>query len=224
MTQRYPFILTLSMAAIPILALFFEVTGVISYGLIIASVWSAIAIVAVWLIVFALRKLHLLKYSFRLGGGMRFPLLLFVVGCTGILIMNLYASPALPSSTLPVREQLSYMYETDQGDRLALRFRNLNERDHERLERVLEFHEQGNIAHPEELYHAATILQHGTTSEHYELAYLLAKRASEAGHENADGLWKAAYDRWMLSLGKPQVYGTQSTAVFTIFGVSFEQK
>ncbi|WKZ38336.1 MAG: hypothetical protein QY332_10385 [Anaerolineales bacterium] len=224
MSRRYPFILALSMAAISILAFFFEATGLISYGLIIVSVWSAIAIAAVWVIVFALRKAGLLKYSFRFGRGMRFPLLLFITGSVGILVMNLYAPPALPASTFPIGEQLRYMYETDQEDRLALRFRNLNERDWERLERVLEFHEQGNIARPEELYHAATILQHGTASEHYELAYLLAKRASEAGYKNADGLWKSAYDRWMLSLGKPQVYGTQSTAVFTIFGISFEQK
>src|SRR5690606_38911922 len=107
--------------------------------------------------------------------------------------------------------------KTDQGDRLALRFSNLNERDLQRLERVLDLYRQGLVTSPENLYQAATILQHGTDSEHYELAYLLAKHASEQGFEGAESLWKSSYDRWMLSLGKPQVYGTQSTATFTIF-------
>lgn len=114
------------------------------------------------------------------------------------------------------------MYETDQGDRLAMRFIKLNERDSDRLQHILVLYEQGDILSPKNKYQAATILQHGTKSEHYELAYILAKEANEMGYENE--LWKAAYDRWMLSLGKPQVYGTQTTATFTIFGISVEQK
>ena len=105
-----------------------------------------------------------------------------------------------------------------------MRFLKLNARDQERLQRVLELHRQGEITSAENLYQAAMILQHGTDSTHYELAYLLAKQASEMGYKDADGLSKAAYDRWMLSLGKPQEYGTQSTATFTILGISLEQK
>ncbi|GAB4581893.1 MAG: hypothetical protein Fur0022_46450 [Anaerolineales bacterium] len=114
------------------------------------------------------------------------------------------------------------MYNTDQGDRLALRFIKLTERDQERIQRVVEILAQDEILTPENLYQAATILQHGTESEQYERAYILAKQANEMGYENE--LWKAAYDRWMLSLGKPQVYGTQSTAILTIFGIQVEQK
>ncbi len=224
MSKRYLFSIALSIAAITILSFFFEIMGLISYGLIIISVWVTIAIIIIWLVTCLLSKLHIAKKTFRLRSPLKFPLFLFVSGVAGILFMNLYAPPALPPPTFSVNDQLSYMYKTDQGDRLALRFLKLNKRDQERLERVVELHEQEVIKSPENLYQAATILQHGTKSEHYELAYILAKQASETGYDNAEGLWKAAYDRWMLSLGKSQEYGTQSTATFTFFGISIEQK
>lgn len=222
MAKRYPLLIALSILAIVILSLFFDVTGLISYGMMVLSIWLTLATVFLWCISWLLLKLRLIKKLFNLRVALKFSLLVFLSGFAGIVFSNLYLPPAIPSSTLPANEQINYMYETDQGDRLAMRFIKLNERDSNRLQRILALYEQGAILSPENQYQAATILQHGTKSEHYELAYILAKKASEMGYENE--LWKAAYDRWMLSLGKPQVYGTQTTATFTIFGISVEQK
>ena len=225
MSKQYIYSFALTIVTITILSFFFEVVGIISYGLIIVSIWLSIALCVVWLMAWVLSKLHVIqKKPFRLRIPLKLPLLLLIVGMTGVIMMNLYAPPALAASTETVNIQLSYIYKTDQGDRLALRFLKLNERDQERLQRVLELHKQGEIFSAENLYRAAMILQHGTESTHYELGYLFAKQASEMGYHDADWLSKAAYDRWMLSLGKPQEYGTQSTATFTIFGISIEQK
>lgn len=223
MSRRYLLALVLAVSLITILAFFFDATGLISYGLIIASVWLMIAITVTWLIALLLSKLSRVKRRFRLRTALQLPLLSLVTGITGILVMNLYAPPAVPAPTRPPDEQLRHLYETDQGDRLALRFRNLNERDRDRLLRVRELYAQGEIITPEDHHRAAMIFQHGATSEDYEIAYQLAKKASDAGYADADGLWQSAYDRWLLSQGKPQVYGTQSRATLTIFGFSLEQ-
>lgn len=224
MSRRYLFVLAASVIAIVVLGFFFEITGLISYGLIVVGVWLTAGILAVWLLALVLRKIRFVKRSFSLKSTLKLPLLLFVPGIAGIVFMNFYAPAALPLATLPVSKQLAYMYKTDQGDRFALRFRTLNERDRQRLQQTLALYEQGQIETPEDQYHAAIIFQHGTKAEHYELAYLLAKQASESGIAEADGLWRDAYDRWMLAQGKPQQYGTQSTATLTIWGIHLEQR
>ncbi|HRJ57420.1 MAG TPA: hypothetical protein PK152_07355 [Anaerolineales bacterium] len=222
MSKRYPLFIALSILVILVMSLFFDVTGLISYGMMVLSIWLTVAIVFFWGIAWLLMKLRIIKRLFNIQSSLYIPFLLFVSGMAGIVFSNLYMPPAIPSAALPVDKQINYIYETDQGDRLAMRFIKLNERDTVRLLRILALYEQGVILSPENKYQAAMILQHGTKSEHYELAYTLAKESNEMGYENE--LWKAAYDRWMLSLGKPQVYGTQTTATFSIFGVSIEQK
>ncbi|WKZ38353.1 MAG: hypothetical protein QY332_10470 [Anaerolineales bacterium] len=58
MSKRYLLSTALAILVITISALFFDAGGLISYGLIIASVWGAIAILAVWLMnKTALRKI-----------------------------------------------------------------------------------------------------------------------------------------------------------------------
>ena len=222
MSKKYAISIAISILTVIVLSLFFDVLGLISYGLIVLSIWLALAIVLIWCVSLILMKLRLIKGQFRLLNSLKLPLLLMLAGIAGVIVPNLYTPPAIPSSTLSINEQLDYMYETDQGDRLALRFLNLDQRDQERIQRVMKILKQGKTLSPENLFQAAAILEHGNKSEHYELAYSLAKQANETGYENE--LWKAAYDRWMLSLGNPQVYGTQSAATFTIFGVKVEQK
>lgn len=222
MSKQYPLLILLSILVIIILSFFFDVTGLISYGMIVLSIWLTLAIIFFEGVSWLLMKLGSIKRLFNFQSSLKFPFLVFASGIAGVVFSNLYMQPAIPSAALPVDKQINYIYETDQGDRLAMRFIKLNERDTVRLLRILALYEQGVILSPENKYQAAMILQHGTKSEHYELAYTLAQESKEMGYENE--LWKAAYDRWMLSLGKPQVYGTQTTATFSIFGVSIEQK
>jgi tetratricopeptide (TPR) repeat protein len=63
----------------------------------------------------------------------------------------------------------------------------------------------------EDYYHAAMIFQHGSTPESYQTAMKLAKRASEIRPDFRPALWlyAAATDRYLHSIGKPQIYGTQ---------------
>jgi hypothetical protein len=56
---------------------------------------------------------------------------------------------------------------------------------------------------------AAMVFQHGRDSEDYLLAHVLSSTAVAKGNRN--GLWLAAasFDRYLLSVGKKQIYGTQ---------------
>jgi hypothetical protein len=107
------------------------------------------------------------------------------------------------------------MYKTDQRDRFTLRWLNTS-RDDARIARVLEIHRAESDWTPEEMLDAAMVLQHGHDSSHYRIAHELASAACGRGvstrewpQSSAEWLVKATYDRWMLSIGKPQVYGTQ---------------
>ncbi|QDH81123.1 hypothetical protein FKX85_19645 [Echinicola soli] len=125
-------------------------------------------------------------------------------------------------------EDLEQAYITDQGDRMNIRFfvphykQQMQKRDSIRLEKVREYLEMGKVDKPIDKFHAAFILHHNRMrdSSLYELAYNLAKQAAAApnlaANYQAQWLAKATYDRWMLSIGKPQKFGTQGGVSFTL--------
>ncbi len=207
-----------------LLSLFFDVMGLIAYGLIVLGVWSSIAVVAVWAVAWLLQLVRAIRRRFRLGPPLAVTGMSILIGAVGILVTNVAVRPAVLSSTEPAHRQLAYAFDTDQGDRYALRFVGLNARDQERVTLVLALIEQGEVQTADDKFQAAMILQHGTEPAHYERAYQLARDAAEAGHAESEQLWKNAYDRWMLSTGRDQVYGTQTTVQMTLFGVSIEDK
>jgi len=63
----------------------------------------------------------------------------------------------------------------------------------------------------EDFYHAAIIFQHGFKAEHYHLAHKLALMAVELDPTSMKAAWIscATEDRYLLSKGEPQVWGTQ---------------
>jgi len=60
-------------------------------------------------------------------------------------------------------------------------------------------------------FHAAMIMQHGDESNDYKLAMQLATRAYRLDSTDNISLWlaSAAEDRYLQSIGKPQIWGTQ---------------
>jgi tetratricopeptide (TPR) repeat protein len=63
----------------------------------------------------------------------------------------------------------------------------------------------------DDYFHAAMILQHGSTPESYAEARELARKAVDLrpSFGQARWLYAAATDRWLQATGKPQIYGTQ---------------
>jgi hypothetical protein len=74
---------------------------------------------------------------------------------------------------------------------------------------VLQLLQQGKVNLPQDLYHAAMIFQHGTCSDHFKLANELAERSVILGYQPARWLYAASLDRYLVSIGKPQQFGTQ---------------
>jgi|GEM_PF-1089269 len=121
--------------------------------------------------------------------------------------------PPIPAEPLPLIEELRTLERLDQADRAGWLFVLDGSRDDARLARVKELDAQGLLTVPEAQYHAALVMQHGTCPAEYQRAYELAHAAVEAGYTEALWLDHATYDRWMLSLGRPQKYNTQAVSI-----------
>ena len=91
MSKNYLFSIVLSILVITILSFFFEVTGIISYGSIVLSIWLTLAIIVIWCISWVLLKTCLIKRLFQLQTPLKLPLLLFLSGIAGIVISNVTA-------------------------------------------------------------------------------------------------------------------------------------
>lgn len=108
-----------------------------------------------------------------------------------------------------VNVELAELAKQDQLDRSQ---GSLNmEKDLSRLKRVQELENSDSLQHALDFYHAALIYQHGTEPLHYLKAYLLSEEALKRDPTliKAKSLTCAADDRYRLSVGKAQLWGTQ---------------
>jgi hypothetical protein len=114
-----------------------------------------------------------------------------------------------------VHQELRALFDEDQADRRGAFPADLPERDQRRRRRVEQLLAQGSLVDPDDLFHAAMVFQHGGGDRAYYLrAHELAKRAAELGSTGcARWLAAAAYDRWLMTGGLPQRYGTQYRSV-----------
>lgn len=110
--------------------------------------------------------------------------------------------------------KLEELFQDDQKDRervyeTAEDVSRLQERDASRRKRVTVMLELGEVQTKNDLYHAAVIFQHGNKPVDFLNAHRLATLAAILGHRTARWLLAAALDRWLMSIDKGQVYGTQ---------------
>ncbi len=122
----------------------------------------------------------------------------------------------MESEPKAISQELKEMYESDQDDRKNWRTGGTNweivkPRDEVRLKRVEQLYSQRLLQTVDDLMNAAMIYQHGDKTEHYQKAMELAKRAGELGHSEGKTFSALAEDRYLLAIGKAQVWGTQFT-------------
>ena len=200
--------LGLVVVVVAMLGLFFDVIGIVSTLLVVFGIASAVVVGTVLSIRLALHRQ--VKAT-----PLIYPGVLVLAGLAGLFSGYVSGPAPVPLETLPPSEQLAYMHRVDQGDRVTLRFLNTT-RDDQRLARTRQLLDAGQVIDPEDQLNAAMVFQHGVDSSDYRTAYELASAACSAGvdtgawpKELADWLRRAAYDRWMLSIGQPQEHGTQ---------------
>jgi len=164
-------------------------------------------------LVFAVLRLFRRKPSLR---ALVLPLTMTMMGACGILLSAWSSRPVppIPEQAMSTSDELKYILDTDQADRLTGYWMLHLERDRIRLQRVKALYRAGKITEPMDQYNAVLVYQHGTCADEFQVAYELAKAAADHGVPAAAGLSIAplthvTYDRWQLSLGKRQTYGTQ---------------
>lgn len=81
--------------------------------------------------------------------------------------------------------------------------------DKARRDKTLQLLDSGQLRSGPDYYRAAFILQHGNSSDDFLLAHHLALVALSLGTDQAKWIAAASLDRFLLSVGRPQIYGTQ---------------
>lgn len=112
--------------------------------------------------------------------------------------------------------ELTRICDEDQKDRQAedpgkVDWSVVAKRDAERLKRTKEIAAQGGLKVADDYFRAALVLQHSPETADYEQAHLWCLKAVELDPDLPDARWLAAAteDRYRMSQGKPQLYGTQ---------------
>jgi hypothetical protein len=82
-------------------------------------------------------------------------------------------------------------------------------RGRHRRARVATLYAQGKLQSSRDFYHASLVMLYGEEPAHWELARLLARRATDLGDPRAWSIIAAAWDRSLLARGLPQRFGTQ---------------
>lgn len=131
----------------------------------------------------------------------------FSVGCSQEEISDVTTSQIADNAVLTA------LYAQDQADRKGDLPEGASrvERDRHRRKKVRAMLEAGAVRTATDYFHAAMILQHGNDTTHFKLAHKLAKKAFEMDSTNhmAQWLMAASWDRYLLTAGRPQWYGTQ---------------
>lgn len=111
-----------------------------------------------------------------------------------------------------VNVELYEMFKADQSERRGdVDWEVVGRHDAERRTRALEMIEADELGARDDYIHAAFIFQHGADSTSYRLANELASKALAMDSTDTRARWitAASRDRYLQSVGKPQIYGTQ---------------
>jgi hypothetical protein len=130
------------------------------------------------------------------------------------------SSELTPAAVASSNAELDALYAADQADRVGVLGdaglpSSLTTRDDDRLRRVREILKAGAATTSADFEHAAMLFQHGHSVDAYREAHALALRAVELDPSNTRAKWLAAAskDRERMTLGEPQLYGTQFRSV-----------
>lgn len=114
-------------------------------------------------------------------------------------------------------QQLKVLYEQDISERNSIdwdtasphQISRLRQKDKARRDQVLNLIRKKKIRTAADYHHAALIFQHGDVPDDYKLAHNFAQKAVKLGDKSAKWLYAATLDRYLISIGKPQKFGTQ---------------
>lgn len=109
--------------------------------------------------------------------------------------------------------ELLRLFREDQADRQGSPdWSAVNARDAARRDRVRQIVDSGGAQVSADYLYAAVVFQHGADTLDFQRSHSLALKAVELDPTNQEARWLAAAskDRELMTLGRPQRYGTQS--------------
>lgn len=122
-----------------------------------------------------------------------------------LLLFLLLCLPALADHA-----EMARIFAEDQADRQGtIDWKIVTPRDVARRARVKELLAAGELTSGPDFYGAAFVFQHGSEPNDYLLAHTLAMVAVKLGVAKAIWIASATLDRYLQSVGQPQIYGTQ---------------
>lgn len=146
-------------------------------------------------------------------------LALAVVGCAGSLTLAQASPPATNMGSIVADElqaskdlgpEIARIFAADQADRSTDHPRfGIIKADRARRDQTKALLNSGSLRSASDFEAAAFVFQHGDASDDYLLAHTLATVAVAKGRPNAIWIAAATLDRYLLSAGRPQIYGTQ---------------
>ena len=112
----------------------------------------------------------------------------------------------------PTNAEMTAIFDADQADRQrgpSIDWSVVGPADKRREARTQAMLESGLLNSGDDYYHASFIFQHGSKKEDYLKAHALAVIAAARGKIGATWIAAATLDRYLQSIGQPQIYGTQ---------------
>lgn len=124
-----------------------------------------------------------------------------------------------PRNAAGDNQEVIDLFDADQSERRALRQASAEEMqdaakalflaDIKRRTRTTVLLRCGALTTAADYYGAAFIFQHGDHPDDYLRAHALAMAAMKLGHPKASWIAAATLDRYLLNIGKPQIFATQ---------------
>jgi hypothetical protein len=131
-----------------------------------------------------------------------------------VAALLIVSSPA-PAQTAPAdNPEMAEIVAADQAAREGggtTDWAKVAAEDAERRTRTRRLLDQGALTTANDFDRAALVFQHGNEPSDFLLAHVLATRALALGRRESEWLAAATLDRYLQSVGEPQVYGTQFT-------------
>lgn len=142
---------------------------------------------------------------------------IFIASLVITVSHNIYASEGGDHADLQkIRSaELQEILILDQKDREHPDFSNqeaikkISINDEKRRKRVAEIFAEGYLKTASDYHVAALVFQHGTVPDHYYQAYIFAKKGVELGDVSQNQLAALAIDRYLISIGRKQLFGSQ---------------
>jgi hypothetical protein len=144
-------------------------------------------------------------------------ILFFLSSCASAQTGNYIPCIQDPQRLEARSKELAQIVKADQDDRENFPSRTPEEmqemvkQDVVRRKRVGEIFGEGCFSKAQDYAAAALVYQHGDVPEHFFQTFIWAKRAVELGDPSQQRMMALGIDRYLVNIGKKQLFGSQAT-------------